>query len=252
MAALGLALLFTLWLVFPRSGANGNKKNPKIERWELRMAQMAHDSLYDMGNKALQKDQIAQAKDYFQEALQAAAGFAIDTDPTQTALAKCNDHLKRQATPTAPAIDQQPVDQAQKDKPAKGEPILTKEELAWQKAETADKEDLYRKYLEAFPEGKFARKAREKIAELYSYRPTFPFSMSGDKILKLTLRDGTPPYRVRVNDPSTEKSIEKTFDKRGNYEIPLSTFQQEGLGSRMISINVMDGNFKTFRSGLPF
>ena len=113
-------------------------------------------------------------------------------------------------------------------------------------------EDAYRKYLQAFPEGKYASEARRAIANLYNYRPTYPFSMGSDKVLKLTLREGVPPFQVRINDPATERTIEKTFDQRGNYEISLSPFQKEGVGSRMVSLQVMDGNFKTFRSGIPF
>lgn len=250
---LGLAAVAILLLAFwffaagPRVGKN--TKGQRVERQQLRQAQAAYDSLLTLGRDAFRADRFEEAKGRFEEAIRVAAGFEpINAKPAETALATVEERLnaladdRKEPAPLLPeAGDNKAKDQAP-----------TGEAQIWRRAETAGAEEGYRAYLRRFPNGQYAADARKRIAALYDYRLTFPFSMGGDRLLKITLRQGAPPYRVRVSDPATDQKIEKTFEQRGAYEIPLSAFQKEGAPSRMLSIGVMDGNFKTFRSPLPF
>lgn len=251
LSAIVLMLITAIWFIARRGGDNPVRESQRIERQLLMQARTTYDSLFALGRQAFRQEQFVEAKGYFEDAIGIAAGFEIEAESAQKALDACNERLAAQSSPEPPAPEQSPT-RPRGDQPAREEPAQSREEIAWQRAQAAGEEDAYRRYLQAFPEGKYASEARRAIANLYNYRPTYPFSMGSDKVLKLTLREGVPPFQVRINDPATERTIEKTFDQRGNYEISLSPFQNEGVGSRMVSLQVMDGNFKTFRSGIPF
>lgn len=243
-----LVLILAIFIIAKRTDRS---KEPNIEKTELlalQYAQVAHDSLFTLGRKAFQKEEFPEAKKHFQNALKASQGFTIDVSQTQTALAACNERIEQSTKPETP-------EKAKNSPPRTSNEVnasVSKEEQAWKKASDADEESAYRAYLKVFPDGKYAQEARENIADLYTYRMIIPFSISADQVLKLSLLQGKPPYQVRIKDRKTGKTLEKTFNEKGHYELSLKTLKKDGAGARMLMLNVTDGNFKIYKNPIPF
>ncbi|MCB0582630.1 MAG: caspase family protein [Phaeodactylibacter sp.] len=125
-----------------------------------------------------------------------------------------------------------------------------REELDWQRAEETSTDAGYRAYLRAYPDGRHAQTAQQKIAALYRYELYFTTSLNQDNLLTINIGKGKAPFEITVTYLATGEQIRKTAPDTQPLQVSLSRFNSTE-GKQMVEIVVRDDNFKAKGQKMP-
>ncbi|MCO6488199.1 MAG: caspase family protein [Phaeodactylibacter sp.] len=125
-----------------------------------------------------------------------------------------------------------------------------REEQAWQRTDETSNEAGYRAYLRAYPDGRHAQTAQQRIAALYRYELYFTTSLNQDNLLTLNIGRGKAPFEVTITYLATGEQIRKTAPDTQPLQVSLGRFNSTE-GKQMVEIVVRDDNFKAKGQKMP-